>query len=144
MSATKYSDWIAAHYNDAKQVTAGTGIFPEVLLAQAIIESAKNGKMPGTQLARQYNNYFGIKAGKNYKGATVNMKTGEFTPAGNYYTEGALFRAYDNVQDSFADYVRVLKNKRYDKARQATTVAAQAAAIKAAGYSTAPNYADLS
>ena len=136
-----YAKWIAEHYEHAKQVTAGTGIFPEVLLSQAIIESSKDGLMPNTELSKKYNNYFGIKAGKKYNGKAVTLSTGEFSPAGDYYKEPAAFRAYDNVKDSFADYVRVLKNKRYAAARAAGSVEEQANEIKKAGYSTAPNYA---
>jgi len=137
----KYSDWLAQHYAHAQQVTAGTGIFPEILLSQAIIESAKAGKMPNTNLSVKYKNYFGIKAGANYKGKTAELQTGEFSPAGEYYKEAAKFRAYDSVLDSFADYVRVLKHKRYNKARAAGSITEQAEEIKKAGYSTAPDYA---
>lgn len=137
-----YTTWLKENYPAAVDVTAGTGIFPEVLLSQAIIESAKAGKMPGTILARVHNNYFGIKAGKKYKGKVVNMVTGEFSPAGAYYKEPANFRAYNSPADSFADYVKLLKNKRYDEARAATTAEAQAHALQAAGYSTAPTYGE--
>ena len=140
---SKYSAWLKDNYPAAVEVTAGSGIFPETLLAQAIIESAKNSKMPGSELSRLHNNYFGIKAGsKKYKGATVNFKTGEFNTAGDYYKEPADFRKYKTPADSFKDYVKFLQGKRYAKARAASTIQAQAAALQAAGYSTAPNYAE--
>lgn len=139
----RYSDWLSNNIFAAEKVTAGTGIFPEVLLSQAIIESAKNGKMPGTMLAAKHNNYFGIKAGKSWKGATVNMKTGEFTKAGDYYTMADSFRKYNSPAESFADYVKLLHNKRYAAALEATTPRAQAAALQAAGYSTNPDYSKI-
>lgn len=137
-----YTAWLQQNFPAAIKATAGTGIFPEVLLSQAIIESAKAGKMPGTILAREHNNYFGIKAGKKYTGKVVNMVTGEFSPAGAYYKEPANFRAYNSPADSFADYVKLLQNKRYEAVRAATTAEAQAHALQAAGYSTAPTYGE--
>lgn len=139
---SKYSDWLASNYAAAVKVTEGTGIFPEVLLSQAIIESAKGGKMPGTKLAREYNNYFGIKAQKGYKGKAVNMQTGEYNSDGEHYMTGANFRVYNSPADSFADYVKFLSGKRYKKAREAKSAMAQAAALQAAGYSTAPDYGE--
>lgn len=142
MSKSKYSDWLNANYQTAADITAGTGIFPEILLSQAIIESAKNGTMPGTILAKKHNNYFGIKAGKKYTGRTVNMNTGEYTAGGDAYSIRDNFRAYNTPAESFADYVKLLQSKRYAKALTATSPDAQAAALKAAGYSTAPDYAE--
>lgn len=142
MAKSKYSEWILANYPAALNVTAGTSIFPEVLLAQAIIESAKSGKMPGTILAREHKNYFGIKAGRNYSGAVVNMMTGEFSPSGTYAKEPAYFRKYNSPEDSFRDYVKLLKNKRYRKALEATTPDAQALELQLAGYSTNPKYGE--
>ena len=131
-----------------KQVTAGTGILPGTLMAQAIIES--QGKINGTYmvggstLSRKANNFFGIKAGPAWKGKIFNIDTGEYTPSGQYYTQkGAAFRSYDSVKDSISDYVNFLKtNSRYEKAGvfQAKTVLDQAVALKKAGYATALNY----
>ena len=142
MKKSRYSDWLNNNYKAAAEITAGTGIFPEILLAQAVIESAKNGVMPGTILSKKHNNYFGIKAGRNYKGSTVNMNTGEYTPGGEAYSIRDDFRSYKSPAASFADYVKLLQSKRYAKVLKASTPAAQAAALKAAGYSTAPDYAD--
>ena len=142
MSKSRYSSWISANIEAAKEAAAGSGIFPEIILSQAIIESAKNGRMPGTELAKKYNNYFGIKASKSWKGATVNFNTGEYTASGQPYTIQDTFRAYSSPAASFKDYVRVLQLPRYKEARKAKTVEAQAKAIQAAGYSTAPDYAE--
>lgn len=138
---SKYAAWIFKHQPAAEAAVKGTGLFSQVLLAQAILESAKNGKMPGTELAKKYNNYFGIKAFKSWKGDRVNFKTGEFTPAGSAYTMQSDFRAYKTPLDSFKDYVKLMQSPRYKNVLKARTVADQAKAIKAAGYSTNPKYA---
>jgi len=142
MKKSAYSDWILKNFPAALKVVSGTSIFPEVLLAQAIIESAKSGKMPGTILAREHNNYFGIKAGKNYSGSVVNMMTGEFSPSGTYAKEPAYFRKYSSPEESFRDYVKLLHNKRYRKALAASTPDAQALELQLAGYSTNPKYGE--
>ena len=49
------------------------GFFKSVIIAQAAIESNWGRSV----LSSRYNNFFGIKAGKSWKGKTVNMKTGE-------------------------------------------------------------------
>lgn len=69
----KYRDW-------AISSTYGTGIFPSVKMAQAIIESASSRGVPGeSSLADKYNNFFGIKSsGSDWKGKSVNLSTGEF------------------------------------------------------------------
>lgn len=69
----KYRDW-------AISSTYGTGIFPSVKMAQAIIESASSSGVPGeSSLADKYNNFFGIKSsGSDWKGKSVNLSTGEF------------------------------------------------------------------
>lgn len=130
------------------QVTAGTGILPGTLFAQAIIESQGKVdgvyKVGGSTLARKANNFFGIKADSSWGGKVFNIDTGEYTPSGQYYVQkGAGFRSYNSVKDSIADYVKFLKsNSRYRDAGvfKAKTVREQADALKKAGYATALNY----
>lgn len=141
--------FVKKFYNTAKQLTAGTGIFPEVMLSQAIIESqgSVNGVMlvGASKLADKYNNYFGIKASKEWKGATVNLKTGEVIN-NNHVTITDRFRVYPSIEESMRDYVQFLKNNsRYRKAGvfEADTITDQALRLQAAGYATNPSYAEL-
>jgi flagellar protein FlgJ len=130
-------------------ITEGTGILPGTLIAQAILESSGkyNGvwSVGGSGLSRKANNFFGIKCGPNWKGATYNINTGEYSAGGTYYVQqNACFRKYASVEDSMKDYINFLKvNKRYATAGvfTAKTVKEQAQALKNAGYATAPNYA---
>ena len=129
-------------------VTKGTGILPGTALSQGIIESqaSVNGKymVGASKLAREANNYYGIKADKSWKGKVYNIDTGEYTKDGTYYVQkGAGFRSYNSVKDSIADYVKFLQeNSRYEKAGvfKAKTVLEQAEALKRAGYATSLNY----
>jgi len=149
MANTARTQWAQANAAAAQQATAGSGIFPSVLLSQAIIESSGlvNGTyVPGQSLlAKNYNNYFGIKASSQWKGKTVTLQTGEVVN-GKRVTVPGTFRVYDSAKDSFADFVKFLKtNPRYTTAGvfSATTPSQQAERIAAAGYATDPNYSNL-
>jgi len=140
--------WIKLHAPAARMVTAGSGIFPETLLSQAIIESSGKGKdgnyyVGASQLATRANNYFGIKASKSYTGKKIDLPTLEYY-GGRPVTVVQTFRAYNTVADSFRDFVDFLKsNPRYTKAGVFTAADAkqQAERIAAAGYATDPSYA---
>lgn len=129
----------------AVRVTSGTGIFPEVLLAQAILESSRDGVPGASTLSKTYNNYHGIKAYPKWKGKTVDMKTREVYPAGEVY-ENSRFAVYDSIEDGFRGYVKFLQdNPRYTKygVFKAKNIAQQIQALKDAGYATDPEYVTL-
>lgn len=123
----------------AMEATAGTDIFPAVVLSAAALESG----WAGSGLSSNYNNFFGVKAGSTWFGKTVTMPTKEEVN-GQMVTVNAKFRAYDSALDSFRDYVRLLQTSRYNKAgvSDAATPAEQIQRIKDAGYATDSNYAN--
>jgi N-acetylmuramoyl-L-alanine amidase len=130
------------------KITKGTGILPGTLIAQAFIESA-SGKTPSivgsSKLTQNTNNYFGIKCGGNWSGPCYSIDTGEFFN-GTYTVIKDTFRKYGSIEESIKDYVNFLQNnKRYTTAGVflAKNVKDQAKALKAAGYATAPGYADF-
>lgn len=139
--------WIKLHAPAARMATAGSGIFPETLLAQAIIESSGKGPdgnyyVGASKLASQANNYFGIKAAKSYTGKKIDLPTLEYY-GGRPVTVVQTFRAYNSVGDSFRDFVKFLQeNPRYTKAGvfKASDAKQQAERIAAAGYATDPQY----
>ncbi|WP_027623859.1 glycoside hydrolase family 73 protein [Clostridium lundense] len=119
-------------------------ILPSVAIGQAILESSWGQ----SDLSADYNNLFGIKSTKSWKGKTVKMKTSE-----NYNdTIVATFRAYASKKESLDDYAQFLKNnKRYKEngVFKAVDYISQAKSIDKAGYSTKQDetgknmYADL-
>jgi flagellum-specific peptidoglycan hydrolase FlgJ len=121
----------------------GTGLFPSVMMAQAILESSDKNGVPGnSSLARVYNNHFGIKADKSWTGKKVNLKTREVFD-GKEVIIGDYFRVYDDPIQSFKDRIEFLKkNQRYAKAGvfTAKNPEDQADALKLAKYATDPNY----
>ena len=44
------------------KITAGTGILPGTLIAQAFLESSANGKVGGSKLSREANNFLVLNA----------------------------------------------------------------------------------
>jgi flagellar protein FlgJ len=145
MELLNRKDWIRKYYPIASQVTKGTGIFPETMLAMAVVESqgkASDGNYyPGLGLvARSANNYFGIKASSGWKGATIDL------PTPGDADKISKFRKYNNVGESIADFINFLKvNPRYTTAGvfSAASYPEQIIAIARAGYAENPNYANL-
>ena len=104
-------------------------------IAQAVIE----GACGTSRLARDYHNHFGLKCGKAWKGASVNMKTGEYY-GGQYTTIKDNFRAYPNDLEGIEGYYNFISVKRYDNLRDARTYRQFAEYLKADGYATSPTY----
>ncbi len=126
----------------AKITSETTGIPPHFMLAQAALESGW-GKH---EIRRADNspsyNLFGIKAGANWKGDTVEKVTTE-------YVNGApqkvieKFRAYKSYAEGFNDYARLLSdNPRYAKVLNSTDATSFAHGLQRAGYATDPQYAE--
>lgn len=139
-------EYIEQFKNVVLEVTKGTGLFPSLMMAQAILESSDLKGVPGNStLARVYHNHFGIKADKNWTGKKVSLITLEVFD-GKSVTMGDYFRVYDEPAHSFKDRIEFLKrNQRYNKAGvfMAKTPEEQAEALQAAGYATDPNYAKI-
>jgi flagellum-specific peptidoglycan hydrolase FlgJ len=137
-------DWTIKNAPLAYEVTKGTGIYAETLLAMAIVES--QGKVngifyPGAGLvARKANNYFGIKKGVNWKGKTISL------PTPGDADKISVFRVYNSFEESAKDYINFLKrNKRYEKAGvfTAPNYQEQIINIARAGYAESTNYANV-
>ncbi len=130
----------ANKYGDAFAVAClGTGIFPSVKLAQAALETGWGDYVVG-------NNLFGIKAsGKHtpyWSGEYVTAGTKEYQNGG-YVSQNSNFRKYASVGDSVKDHTYFLQNNgRYANVFNAKTPEEQARALQAAGYATAPKYAE--
>ena len=136
----KREEFVKTYFQAAQLATKDTGIFPEVAITQAILESGNGNSL----LASQYNNFFGIKASNSWQGETVYLPTAEYVQ-GHYITTGGRFRVYSSPFASFKDHVKFLQtNPRYTAAGvfKATTPAEQFKAIHAAGYATDPAYTE--
>lgn len=108
-----------------------TGVPASITLAQGILES-RYGQSP---MAKDFNNHFGIKCHKGWKGPKA------------YFDDDApreCFRAYKNAEESFRDHSDFLRYQDRYKALfelKATDYKGWARGLKTAGYATDPAYA---
>jgi flagellar protein FlgJ len=122
----------------ANQAARELGVDPHALIAQAALETGWGRSQPGGDS----HNLFGIKAGANWNGASVQANTQEFG-AGVASRIDASFRAYGSPRESVEDYVRLIRdNPRYASAMNTgSDVQAFASALQRGGYATDPDYA---
>lgn len=136
--------WIEENVQFAREVTKGTKIFPETLMAIAIVESQYpvNGVYytGASPLAKKGNNYFGIKKGVGWSGPTITL------PTPNDADKISVFRKYPNFKESAKDFISFLqKNPRYTRSGvfNANDYVEQIIAIAKAGYAESPTYTDI-
>lgn len=109
------------------------GIPASITMAQGILES----DCGNSSLSKSSNNHFGIKCKTGWTGRSVR------------YDDDApneCFRAYDSVEESYRDHAEFLDTgQRYDSLfrHSHTDYKSWAHGLKAAGYATAPHYANL-
>ena len=107
------------------------GIPASITLAQGILES----DCGNSALSRSSNNHFGIKCKSDWTGRRVFHDDD---------ARGECFRAYGSVEASYEDHARFLDSQpRYDSlfVYPADDYRSWARGLKAAGYATAPDYA---
>ena len=134
--------FVAEIWDHARQAAKELGVDPRALVAQAALETSWGKRQIKTGDGGSAHNLFGIKA-TGWKGERARTATHEYTN-GVKHTETADFRAYSSPAESFADYVRLLKNNpRYQQALSAgKDIAGFARGLQRAGYATDPTYAN--
>lgn len=90
-------------------------VLPSVCAAQAALESGWGE----SGLTKQANNLFGMKG--SYNGASITMRTAEYTSSGQLYYINAAFRKYPNWNASIVDYANNLRKSGYYPASAFTT-----------------------
>lgn len=117
----------------------GNPLFPSVVIAQAILESAWGQ----STIMMRANAIFGIKATTSWKGKVYNARTKECYDGYTYTSIYDCFRAYDNLEDSIHDYFDLICGlSRYSKALHTSSPEQCIRAIKDGGYATSPSYVD--
>lgn len=116
-----------------------SGVLASLTIAQAILESGWGT----SELATKANALFGIKADGRWPGRVYSKETKECYDGATYTTVTALFRAYGSWEESVNDHSDFLVgSRRYAAVIGETNYRKAAEAIKAAGYATAPDYAE--
>jgi flagellum-specific peptidoglycan hydrolase FlgJ len=139
LGGTPQEQFIASIGEAAVESADNTGVPASVTIAQAILESYWGS----SRLAREANNYFGIKAQTRAGSAgSITFNVWEVI-GGRNVMQSQAFRAYNSVAESFVDHGRFfLENGRYAAAMAAKHDARQfAREVNRAGYATDPAYA---
>lgn len=125
-------EYVSRYHHIAVEHMERYGIPASITLAQGILESDCGNSL----LSRSSNNHFGIKCKRDWKGERV------------YHDDdaaGECFRAYPSVEASYEDHAEFLdRSPRYDSlfAYSSSDYRSWARGLKAAGYATAPDYAE--
>lgn len=127
----------------ARAAAESLGVPAHGVLAQAALETGWGRQVPVLEDGSSANNLFGIKAGADWQGATVERSSREYLD-GRWVDRVSRFRAYPDLQSGFQDYVRFLRDDpRYAEVIDAgDDPAAFADALQRAGYATDPRYGE--
>lgn len=126
----------------AEKAAAALNVNTDVILAQAALETGWGKHLIHDAQGNNSFNIFNIKAG-GWQGKNIAVNSLE-NRDGIAQQERSEFRQYDNYLQSFADYVKLIKNNpRYEQVLAAgNDSAGYADALQKSGYATDPNYAD--
>ena len=136
------SHFAADLWPHASRAANRLGVAPEAILAQAALETGWGEHVMRFGDGSNSNNLFGIKAGGSWSGGSVVRQTLEVTD-GVPEVVRARFRAYPNLEATFADYTRLLAEQpRYQAVTGSDDIASFAHALQESGYATDPHYAE--
>lgn len=135
-------EFVTRIWPHAVEASRSTGIPPQFLVAHSALESGwGKSEIRGTGGTPSFN-LFGIKAGKNWAGKSVEATTTEYVD-GQAQQVVERFRAYGSYQEAFQDYAALLRNNsRYGNVIGSQDGTEFARRLQQAGYATDPAYAD--
>jgi len=135
-------DFVNRVWPHAVEASRSTGIPPQFLVAHSALESGWGKSEIRRADGSSSHNLFGIKAGKNWTGPTVEATTTEYVN-GEPQQVVERFRAYASYEESFRDYAGLLRNNpRYGGVIGSQDGTEFARRLQQAGYATDPMYAD--
>jgi flagellar protein FlgJ len=125
----------------AMQASSVTGIPAHFLLGHAALESGWGKHEIRAADGSPSHNLFGIKAGRNWTGATVDVMTTEYVN-GSPRKMTQKFRAYGSYAEAFQNYANLMQaNPRYAGVMKQSDSASFAQGLQKAGYASDPAYA---
>lgn len=134
--------FVARMRGHAEEAARALGVPAHFIVGQAALETGWGKHEIKGADGTNSRNLFGIKAGGNWTGKTVDVLTTEyFNGVPRQIVD--KFRAYDSYADAFKDYAKLIgRNARYAGAAQAGDDPARfARGLAAGGYATDPRYA---
>ena len=135
----QYRDFVKLIYQYA---TSKEHPFPEAVAVQAGYES----RYGASEIARNANNLFGIKARKNEEGNLIpniyRAKTKEESKDGAEEYLYQNFEAFKNLEENWTGYMRVINREHYIRngVKTASTNKEYITALKRGGYATEDEY----
>lgn len=134
-------EFVAQLYPHAQRLSQQLKVDARVIVAQAALETGWGKHMITDQQGRNSFNLFGIKAGKDWQGQSVDVQTHEYRD-GVAVKEKAAFRSYASLQEGLEDYARFLQgSQRYHSALgQQLGGKDYGYRLQQAGYATDPAY----
>jgi flagellum-specific peptidoglycan hydrolase FlgJ len=139
LGGTPQEQFIGSIAEAAVESADATGVPASVTIAQAILETYWGS----SRLAREANNYFGIKAQtRSGSAGSISFDVWEVI-GGRNVMQSQAFRAYKTIAESFVDHgLFFIENSRYAAAMGARNDPRQfAREVNRAGYATDPAYA---
>lgn len=135
--------FVKSLWPEAQKAASALGVAPEVLIAQAALETGWGKAIVRDGNGRSSNNLFNIKADTEWAGERVAVTTVEYRD-GVAVRERAAFRSYDSIAASFDDYVNLISSHpRYRAAlAHAHDSGRYVQELQAAGYATDPMYGE--
>lgn len=142
-TAQSIDEFVKSIWPYAQQAASMLGLDPKLLVAQAALETGWGQYVTRDENGGSSNNFFNIKSTGKQQNDAVEVKTTEYVADIPVKTK-ALFKKYASVENSFADYVSLIKdNSRYEQAlANANDPHRFIKALHDAGYATDPRYAD--
>lgn len=135
-------DFVNKVWPHAAAASQTTGVPAAFLVAQAALETGWGRSEPRQANGQPSYNVFGVKAGRNWTGPTVEATTTEYVD-GVARQRVERFRAYGSYAEAFGDYARLLvSSPRYADVVGTADAASFAKGLQRAGYATDPAYAD--
>lgn len=107
------------------------------VIGQCILESGWGE----TELAKHHN-YFGMKTGGKWTGATVTMQTSEELKNGKIVKVNAVFRSYPDMESGIRGYYDFINTPRYQNLKDSVSPLDYIQKIKSDGYATDSRYVD--
>lgn len=140
-STNTIDEFVKSIWPKAKQAASIIGLDPKILMAQAALETGWGKFVTKDVDGTSSNNLFNIKSGNSKEFDSVNVKTTEYI-ADTPIKINASFRKYPSVEQSFNDYISLIKgNDRYQNAlASAANPELFVNELHKAGYATDPNY----
>lgn len=136
-------EFVDSIWDYAKQNASKIGLNPAVMIAQSALETGWGKHVLKDKDGNSSFNLFNVKAHRDWDGTKTAQSTLEFEN-GIAVKKVEPFRVYNNVNESFNDFISFLKsNDRYEPAlKQANNPEQFLQGLQDAGYATDPNYAN--